>query len=183
MTEIICAGFGGQGTLVAGLILADAAMEQGMRVTWFPSYGAEMRGGTANCSLKISDEEIGSPYCEELDILLAMNDASITRFEKSIKPGGILVVNTSMAASGRVYRSDITVVPVAATDLALEQDNPRGLNVVMLGALAAHASLFEHDYLRSAVDHYFLKKGKRNAKNGGCFDAGFDSQQRNSSRS
>ena len=89
MTEIICSGFGGQGVLVAGMILADAGMEDGKNVTWYPSYGSEMRGGTANCNIKISDEEIPSPYCHELDILYTLNDAAIDKFESQIRKGGI----------------------------------------------------------------------------------------------
>ena len=91
--EIICAGFGGQGVLTAGLILAEAGFRKGQNLTWYPSYGSEMRGGTANCNVKLSDEEIGSPYCNELDILLAMNAPSVERFEHMIKPGGILLYN------------------------------------------------------------------------------------------
>ena len=95
MVEIICSGFGGQGVLVAGTIIADAGMEQGKNVTWYPSYGSEMRGGTANCNVKISDEEIASPYCDQLDILFTLNDAAIDKFESQLRPGGSLLTNSS----------------------------------------------------------------------------------------
>lgn len=172
MTEIICSGFGGQGVLVAGLILADAGMEEGKNVTWYPSYGAEMRGGTANCSVKISDEEIASPYCDALDILCAMNDTSIDKFEGQLRTGGLLVVNSSIASKDRVYRSDIKVIKVPATDIGNELGNPRGTNIVMLGALAHASPDFDEVYMRSAIDNYFAKKGKFNPKNVVCFDRG-----------
>lgn len=177
MTEIICSGFGGQGVLVAGMILADAGMEDGKNVTWYPSYGSEMRGGTANCNIKISDEEIPSPYCHELDILYTLNDAAIDKFESQIRPGGILLVNSSLARPDRTYRSDITVVKVPATDIANELANPRGTNVVMLGALACASPDFDLDYMRGAIDHFFAKKGKVNPKNALCFDRGAEAAQ------
>lgn len=137
MSEIICAGFGGQGVLVAGLIIANAAMEQGRYVTWYPSYGSEMRGGTANCNIKISDREIASPYAKKPDILFSMNEASVEKFEPSVRPGGVMLVNSSLTSAGRQYRRDIRVVPVPATELAAQLHNERGANIVMLGAMGA----------------------------------------------
>lgn len=172
MTEIICSGFGGQGVLVAGMILADAGMEEGKNVTWYPSYGSEMRGGTANCNIKISDEEIPSPYCHELDILYTLNDAAIDKFEKQIRPGGILLVNSTLARPERTYRADIKVVKVPATEIANKLGNARGTNIVMLGALASASPDFDVTYMRSAIDYFFAKKGKTNPKNALCFDHG-----------
>lgn len=172
MVEIICSGFGGQGILVAGMILADASMEQGKNITWYPSYGSEMRGGTANCNVKISDEEIASPYCKQLDVLYTLNDAAIDKFEAQVKPGGVMLVNSSLARKDRTYRSDITVVKVPATDISAELENSRGTNVVMLGALAYASPHFDVDYMRGAVDHYFAKRGRVNDKNKACFDRG-----------
>ncbi|MEG1789917.1 MAG: 2-oxoacid:acceptor oxidoreductase family protein [Oscillospiraceae bacterium] len=172
MTEIIFSGFGGQGVLVAGTILADAGMELGKNVTWYPSYGSEMRGGTANCNVKVSDEEIASPYCDQLDILYTLNDAAIDKFEKQIRPGGILLVNSSLARADRKYREDIVVVKIPATEIGNELNNPRGINIVMLGALAQASPDFDETYMRGAIDHFFAKKGKVNPKNGMCFDRG-----------
>ena len=172
MTEIICSGFGGQGVLVAGMILADAGMEQGKNITWYPSYGAEMRGGTANCSVKISSEEIASPYCDQLDVLYTLNETSIDKFEALVRPGGVLLVNSSLTHADRKYRDDITVVRVPATDIANELENSRGTNIVMLGAMACASPHFDPDYMRRAIDHYFEKKGKNNPKNALCFDRG-----------
>lgn len=174
MTEIICSGFGGQGVLVAGMILADAGMEAGKNVTWYPSYGSEMRGGTANCNIKISDEEIPSPYCHALDILYTLNDAAIDKFESQLKPGGILLVNSSLARKDRVYRGDIRVIKVPATDIGNELGNPRGTNIVMLGALSEASADFDTAYMRGAIDYFFAKKGKVNPKNALCFDAGVE---------
>ena len=172
MTEIICSGFGGQGVLVAGMILADAGMEEGKNVTWYPSYGSEMRGGTANCNVKISGEDIASPYCDSLDILYTLNDAAIDKFERQIRPGGLLLVNSTLARPDRKYRDDIVVIQLPATDIANEMSNSRGTNIVMLGALAQASPDFDVNYMRGAVDHYFAKKGKVNLKNAVCFDRG-----------
>lgn len=174
MTEVICSGFGGQGVLVAGMILADAGMEQGKNITWYPSYGAEMRGGTANCSVKISDREIASPYCDRLNVLYTLNEASIDKFERLLVPGGVLLVNSSITRADRVYRDDITVVKIPAADIAKQLENSRGTNIVMLGALAYASEHFDVEYMRSAIDHYFAKKGKFNPKNAICFDRGVE---------
>ena len=174
MAEIICAGFGGQGVLTAGMMLIDAGMEQGKNVLFYPSYGSEMRGGTANCSIKISDKRIASPVCKHLDILFTLNAPAIDKFESRVKPGGLLMVNSSIVPEDREYRDDIRVVKVPATDIAMEMGNPRGVNIVMLGAMAASSDLFTPEYLESAIDHYFAKKGKNNPKNALCFRRGVE---------
>jgi len=171
-TDIICAGFGGQGVLVTGLILATAAMDEDRHILWYPSYGVEMRGGTANCNVKISDEEIASPFATELDILVAMNEASINKFEHRLLPGGYMFVNSSTVTAGRKYRQDIKVVEIPASDIANELGNPRGANIVLLGALARATGLFGVDYLKKTVDSYFEGKGKINPKNALCYDRG-----------
>lgn len=174
MAEIICAGFGGQGILTAGMMLIDAGMEQGKNVLFYPSYGSEMRGGTANCSVKISDKRIASPVCKNLDILFTLNTPAIDKFEDRIKPGGLLLVNSSIVPEDRTYRDDIKVVKVPATDIAQELENPRGVNIVMLGAMAANSDLFTPEYLEAAIDHFFAKKGKNNPKNALCFRKGVE---------
>ena len=136
MIEIICSGIGGQGVLVAGMVLADVAMEDGKNVSWYPSYGFEMRGGAANCEVKIGDEDLQSPYCYEPDILLTMSESAIDTFEERLKPGGVLLVNSSLVNPDRKYRDDIKVIKVPATDIANELNNHRGTNIIMLGALA-----------------------------------------------
>lgn len=176
MVEIICSGYGGQGVLNVGMILADAGMEDGKNVTWYPSYGSEMRGGTANCNVKIGDDEIASPYCNELDIALMLNDASIDKFQEMIRPEGILLVNSSLARDDREYRKDIQVIKVPCTDIANEVGNSKGANIVMLGALALVSKDFDEVYMRKAMLHFFEKKGKArfNEKNAACFDRGVE---------
>lgn len=177
MLEVICAGYGGQGILVMGLILADAAMEIGKNVSWVPSYGAEMRGGTANCHVKLNTEEIYSPYISQADVLLALNEASIIKFQAQIKPGGCLLFNESLINQNVldvVVRRDIVIAKVAATDLALKHGNPRGTNVVMLGALTKFNNYFSPDYLKSSIGNYFAKKDRYYPANDVCFCAGLD---------
>lgn len=172
MTEIICSGFGGQGVLTAGLILADAAMEAGKYVTWYPSYGSEMRGGTANCTIKVNEGPIASPYSKAPDIVCALNAPAVDKFEASIKPGGWLFVNDSLVDKDRVYREDINVVRVPMSEVAIECGNPKGANLVLLGAVAAHTGLFKLDELDEQVTEYFARKGKINPKNSDCLHAG-----------
>lgn len=174
MLEIICSGFGGQGVLVAGMILADAAMEEQKQVSWYPSYGFEMRGGAANCDIKIAEEEIPSPYCKHPDIVYTLNEAAVDKYESMVKPGGILLVNSSMVPADRTYRDDIKVIRVPATDIAIEMDNVRGTNIVMIGALACASKDYDIDKMRAGVEYYFRKKGKNNPKNAVCFDRGVE---------
>jgi len=116
-TEIIIAGFGGQGVLFGGQLLTYAAMDEGKEVTWIPSYGPEMRGGTANCTVVISDEEIGSPMVSNPQAAIVMNLPSLDKYEPLIKPGGVLVINESMV-DRKPLRKDINVVMVKANDIA-----------------------------------------------------------------
>ena len=172
--EIICAGFGGQGILTAGMLLINAGMEQDQHVLFYPSYGSEMRGGTANCTVKISDKRIASPISKHPDILFTMNTPAIDKFEARLKPGGLLLVNSSIVPKERTYRQDIKVVKIPVTDIAAEVKNPKGANLVMLGALAAHSDLFSVYYMESAIVSFFEKKGKGkyNEKNVACYRRG-----------
>lgn len=174
--EMICAGFGGQGVLTAGMILINAGMELDKNVLFYPSYGSEMRGGTANCTVKISDGLIASPISKNPDILLTMNTPAIDKFEDQLKPGGLLLVNSSIVPEDRTYRDDIKVVKISATDIAMEVNNPKGANLVMLGALAANSDLFTVDYLEKAIVSFFEKKGKGkfNEKNVACYRRGVE---------
>lgn len=172
MVEMICAGFGGQGVLTTGLIVAHAAMMLDREVTWYPSYGSEMRGGTANCTIKIDDEPIASPYSRHPDIVCALNAPAVDKFMPAMKPGGFLFVNTSLITEEREYRSDIKVVRVPMSEVAAEHGNPKGANLVLLGAVAAHTGLFDVDELDRLVAEYFAKKGKVNPKNSDCLRAG-----------
>src|SRR5512138_2124717 len=116
-TEIMIAGFGGQGVLFAGQLIAYAALDEGKETTWFPSYGPEMRGGTANCTVIVADEEIGSPLVRNPQGVIAMNQPSLEKYEPLVRAGGVLVVNSSIIER-EIYRSDIQVVEVAGNAIA-----------------------------------------------------------------
>jgi len=134
-TEIIFAGFGGQGVILAGKILALAGMSEGKYVSHIPSYGAEMRGGTANCSVIVSDDEIASPVIEKPDVVVALNKPSMTKFEPMLKSGGLLIYNSSLIDS-KPSRKDIKTISLPANDIAEKCNNARGANMVVLGCLA-----------------------------------------------
>ncbi len=132
--ELIIAGFGGQGVLFGGQVVAYAAMDVGKEVTWIPSYGPEMRGGTANCTVVIADEEIGSPLVEHPSLAIALNLPSFDRYEEILQKGGTLVVNQSMVDRG-ARRSDIKVIFVPCNQIAEEIGERKLLNMVAIGAL------------------------------------------------
>lgn len=156
-TEVIISGFGGQGTLYAGQVLAYAAMDEGKQVTWIPSYGPEMRGGTANCTVVISDEEIGSPTVKHPKAVLALNLPSLDKYEDMIAPGGCLVVNESMV-NRKPERTDIRVVMLPANEIAREIGNERATNMVMLGALIANIEILPEDALEKALKNHTAQR-------------------------
>ncbi|MDC7222092.1 MAG: 2-oxoacid:acceptor oxidoreductase family protein [Spirochaetales bacterium] len=134
--EIIIAGFGGQGVLSMGMLLVYAGMVEGKNVSWLPSYGPEMRGGTANCNVIISDNQVGSPVISEADTLIAMNLPSLVKFESHVKPGGRILVNSDLVEA-KVTRTDVTVSYLPVSSTALACGNDKTANVVMMGAYAA----------------------------------------------
>ncbi len=140
--RIIVAGSGGQGILFLGKILAFASMLEGKEVTWFPSYGAEIRGGTANCTVVLSDEMIGSPVVHTPDILIVMNKASLLKFQPRLRKKGLLFFDASLIRD-TAFRGDIEKVPVPATKIASSICSTRSANMVMLGALVAKTSLLK----------------------------------------
>lgn len=148
--EFIFAGFGGQGMLLIGKFLALACMLDGKHVSWLPSYGPEMRGGTANCSVIVSDEEVGSPILGTADGIIAMNLPSLDKFESRVRPGGVLVVNSSIIER-KVERDDITVVYCDAMKIAEEAGNPKGANVAILGALMAKVDIVSEEKMAEAI--------------------------------
>jgi len=131
--EIIMAGSGGQGIMFAGTLLAHAAMEEGLNVTYFPSYGAEMRGGTANCTVIISDDNIGSPVVTNPSTLLAMNESSLQGFAPKVRRNGLIIVNSSLLKK-EIGIGDIEVLEIPATELAERLGDKRVANMVILGA-------------------------------------------------
>jgi 2-oxoglutarate ferredoxin oxidoreductase subunit gamma len=139
-TEIICAGFGGQGVLTIGKFIAKAGMKEGKKVSWLPSYGPEMRGGTANVSTVVSDEDIASPIVSYPDILVALNQPSIDKFAPSIRPGGILIMNTCMCPHG-CKRDDIVKIASPMSDIAIEIGNTLVLNMLAIGIIIGKQDL------------------------------------------
>ena len=148
--EFIFAGFGGQGMLLIGKFLAMACMLDGKHVSWLPSYGPEMRGGTANCSVTISDEDVASPMVDMADVIVAMNLPSLDKFENKVRPGGLLIVNSSII-DRKVERTDIDVVYCNAMHIAEDVKNPKGANVAILGALMGKAPIVSLDKMMEAI--------------------------------
>jgi 2-oxoglutarate ferredoxin oxidoreductase subunit gamma len=149
-TEVFLAGFGGQGVMFAGQVLSYAAMDAGKEVTWIPSYGPEMRGGTANCTVVIADEEIGSPMVQNPPAVIAMNLPSLDKYEPTVKPGGVLVVNASMVDRD-VNRSDITWVSLPCNEIAEQAGDRRMANIVATGALLALVPVLTLEEVESAL--------------------------------
>ncbi len=155
--ETLIAGFGGQGILLIGQLLAEAAMRQGLHATWFPSYGPEMRGGTANCTTIYADDEIGSPIASHYDNVIVMNQPSLERFGPRVRPGGTLLVNATMVPI-RAERDDIVVSYVPTGELATESGGEKFSNVVMLGVFLALRPELRHECVADAIRGLIGKK-------------------------
>ena len=158
--EFIFAGFGGQGMLLIGKFLAMACMLDGKHVSWLPSYGPEMRGGTANCSVIISDDPVASPLVDMADVVVAMNRPSLDKFESHVKPGGVLVINSSLI-DRKAERTDIQVVYCDANRIAESVGNPKGANVAILGALLQKAPVVDDEKMSEAIR---IELGERKAR-------------------
>lgn len=148
--EILIAGFGGQGVLTAGQLLAYGGNFEGKQVSWVPAYGPEQRGGTANCSVVISDRPIACTLVTEPTACIVMNQPSLEKFESSVKPGGVLVINTSLCEKAAT-RTDITVISLPATEIATELGSPKFANMVALGALIAAVPVVEPETVLKAM--------------------------------
>ncbi|GAB4263222.1 MAG: 2-oxoacid:acceptor oxidoreductase family protein [Candidatus Promineifilaceae bacterium] len=165
--SIVIAGFGGQGVLFAGQLLAYAGMDNDLHVTWIPSYGPEMRGGTANCTVVISDEPIGAPIVGHPDIAIVLNQPSYDKYEPLVKPGGLLVVNRSLIEDVS-DRKDIDVVYVRANDIAINAGSSKMMNMAALGAMLAQRPLLTIPQLVEALrnhlpsrKHHLLEANER----------------------
>lgn len=157
-TSIIISGFGGQGVLFAGQLLAYAGMDAGRHVTWIPSYGPEMRGGTANCTVIISDDPIGAPVVSRPDVALVLNQPSFDKYEPLVKPGGLLVVNSSIVTT-QISRGDIEGVYVPANAIAEELGTVKMLNMVVIGAMLRRRAILDLTIIEQALsDHLPPKK-------------------------
>ena len=155
--EVIFAGFGGQGVLTAGKFLALAGMEEGKQVCWMPSYGPEMRGGTANCTVVLSERRIGSPIIANPRVAVAMNLPSLDKFEPTVVDGGLVIVNSSLIERS-VEREDLDALYVPANKIAIELGSPKVANIVILGALLGRKGLVEVKTIRNLIEKTFGKK-------------------------
>ncbi len=159
-TSIIISGFGGQGTLFAGQVLAYASMDNGFEVTWIPSYGPEMRGGTAHCTVIISEEAIGSPLVRNPDIVLALNLPSVDKYEYIVPDGGVLVANSSLM-NREIQREGIQVLEIPANKIAEEIGMARLVNMIMVGAMVAIKPILPLDAVKKALEEHIPERHKK----------------------
>jgi 2-oxoglutarate ferredoxin oxidoreductase subunit gamma len=159
-TEVVIAGFGGQGVLFAGQILAFAGMDSGKEVTWMPSYGPEMRGGTANCTVIIADEEIGSPLVRHPKAAIIMNLPSLDKYEPMVASGGFLIANASLV-NREVTRADINSLFIPANEIAESIGNRRLANIVLLGALLAKMPILPLEAIKEALNNHLPERHRR----------------------
>ena len=157
--EVQFAGFGGQGIMLMGQIMAEAAMQQGHEVVWIPSYGPEMRGGTAYCTVVISDRPIGSPIIRNPKHLVAMNGPSLEKFAPSVKSGGTIFINSSIISID-AGRDDVDVIKVPIIEIARELGNVRTANIIALAAFVSRSQVVDFELLRESVKAKFANKEK-----------------------
>ena len=170
-TEVLMAGFGGQGMLLSGKLLAYAAMYQGLEVSWLPSYGPEMRGGTATVTVCISEKLVASPYIVEPRALLVMNQPSLEKFGARVRPGGLIVINTSLVPV-KSDRDDCTVLYLDAAELAAKAGTARAANLVMLGAYVGWSGIVTPEVTVKMIEKEFADKAKFIPANVAAFRAG-----------
>ncbi|MBI4352244.1 MAG: 2-oxoacid:acceptor oxidoreductase family protein [Elusimicrobia bacterium] len=149
-------GFGGQGVISAGVLLAQAGMMEGKEVSFFPAYGAEMRGGTANCSIVVASDEVSTPIVSSPDTAIVFNEPSLAKFEPAVKPGGLLIINSSLINS-RAGRADIKTLYVPCNAIAAELGNAKVMNMVALGAFAAATGAMSVDAIARALPKVYKK--------------------------
>lgn len=159
-TEIVIAGFGGQGVLFAGQVLAYAAMDAGKEVTWIPSYGPEMRGGTANCTVIIADEEIGSPFVSHPRGVIVMNLPSLDKYEALVQPGGTLIINASLV-NRSAERKDIQAISVPANEIAESLGDKRLTNIVLVGAILANIPVLTLEAVEKSLGEHLPERHKK----------------------
>ncbi|MFO8085089.1 MAG: 2-oxoacid:acceptor oxidoreductase family protein [Desulfobacterales bacterium] len=156
-SEVMFAGFGGQGILMSGKVLAHAALEEGYEVLWIPSYGPEMRGGTAYCMVMISDKPIGSPVVRNPSHLVAMNRPSLEKFAPVVKSSGVVLINSSLISIDP-GRDDLDVIKIPVTTIAKDLGSVKAANIVALGAFVARSKIVEFATLQHCVYEEFAKK-------------------------
>ncbi len=156
--DVVIAGFGGQGVLFIGNLLAEAGMEGGFNVTFMPAYGVEMRGGTANCNVVVSSEEVGSPITDSPLTGIIMNEASLIRFLPSIRKDGFLFYNSSLIPEGAVSREDLQAVPVPANDLARKLGSAQVASLIMLGCFVERTRILSKECFPPALEEMISPK-------------------------
>jgi len=173
--EIVFSGFGGQGALFAGQLMTYAGMDAGWEVTWIPSYGPEMRGGTAHCTVIISDEPIGSPIIRNPTIAVVLNPESMEKYESLLRPGGLLVINSTLVQKP-VTRTDIESIAVPANELAANLGNVKMANVVVVGAMLAKRPIVSLEAIDTVLDEHlsgakrrFIEPNKRALREGAAY--------------
>jgi 2-oxoglutarate ferredoxin oxidoreductase subunit gamma len=159
--DVVMAGFGGQGILLIGNLLAEAALDQGLHVTFLPAYGVEMRGGTANCTVVYSDQPIGSPAVGAPHVAILMSSQARAKFEKRVKPGGILILNTSLVAESEVERNDIELIAVPLNQVALSVDSARLANMVALGIYLEKTRVIDLEHITAGFEELLSERNKR----------------------
>lgn len=179
--DIVMAGFGGQGLMFIGKLLAYSAMKEGKHVTWIPSYGPEMRGGTANCTVVISTEEIGSPVTTHPRAVIVMNNPSMEAFEPRLKSRGLLILNNSLV-NRPVTRKDIKVLSIPASEIAVSTGTEKAANMVMLGAYVALTKVISEDSIIEGLKELFKEKISIFEKNVQAFEKGMRYAEQQSSR-
>lgn len=148
--QIVIAGFGGQGLLFSGKVLAYAGLMEGRQLSWLPSYGPEMRGGTANCNVILSDSPVGSPIVDTPDILMVMNTPSLDKFENAVQPGGTIFLDSTLIGR-KVERTDVTTYYVPATQMANDMGAPALANMILLGTLVQHTGCVSDEMLEAGL--------------------------------
>jgi 2-oxoglutarate ferredoxin oxidoreductase subunit gamma len=173
--SVVFSGFGGQGLLFAGQVLARAAIKDGLEVFWIPSYGPEMRGGTASCTVIVSDHQIGSPVPDQFDAAVAMNLPSLRKYGPRVAPAGLILVNTSLITSQTSARADVDELRLPCTELAAKGGDDKLVSVVALGALVGRLGWVSPDSVRAALREISAKKGQAVVKADlAAFDVGFE---------
>lgn len=179
-TNLLIAGFGGQGVMTIGKMIGECAFAQGLHVTFLPSYGPEQRGGTANCTVIVSDEPIGSPAGEVLDVLCALNQPSLEKFIHSLKTNGTLMVNSDMVDVSGITRSDIRIIEVPADTLALKIGSSKAANVIIFAVYVAASGIIPIDRAKEIALAKLAKKPQFMAVNNTAFDCGVELAENNS---
>lgn len=165
--EVIMSGFGGQGVLLIGDLLAYVAMREGRQVTWMPSYGVEMRGGAANCTVVISDKKIGAPLSETPAALVAMSTPGLLKFQSRVRPGGLLVVNSSLAEKKNIERQDLEILDIPANEIAAaDLGDPKNANMLVLGAFIARSKAVSFEATLESLNNGFLPPNRRELASG-----------------